>query len=895
MRALFSGGVDKMRVPRVADALSTLIHLYLFLFFAGLAIFLFNINHSVFICAVSWIGFFTVLYVWITVMPIFWYHSPYYAPLSSTAWLLHASILHAFFAVLAFIDRTFISRHTEPPLRDWSKKSEKYGSWMSGNGVLKAAEEATKEKSSKIDVEILDWTADIVDEDEKLEKFFDAIPGFLDSQIAKNLDKHLLDKVRPRIIESLEGFLVSNLYSNSVKEEIKSRRVVICMNATKAIGELGDIYKILSLLTEVPLGGDYTEEKFFEAIPNFVNSQTVMGLKDLKTSFPDTDMDSVCSKIVKLVEEFLTRNFSANPVSKDIKIRRFIICMRATKEIGEYGDIYSILSLLTKGTPGEDDERLEKLFEIIPDLFKYLSVPERDIDSAHYSELSDALDEFLRRTLSSNSVIESVKNRRLDIYLNAIKVIYDPDQIRQALSDILSGELGQLPQSIETVHILVRSGWCDGDKYIALVVRCLIASVLPAIQQRDDRWIALVADQFNLERHVLRDHIAHGDNSVLLAILIHVTRQVVPSDPEKWWIVSPLSKFDIRNTHPELQNKFCNLWNEIVRGSHEDSRYVNILREILNLHLALHPGTDAAPTAFDASTDDRDDIRNQPSYQLCNIATQGPNSTVPSVQESIHELTRLVSALVSHFSPQSSLSTANFTTNIVPNQPTGDILINEMGESSQTTTATFLAHPHPKPVPATVTPPIVNHPPSVSVEQGELSDIPQPISSDLTSVYLPGWFKHQDITGPYDASDITQISSSANQISQSIPNTVAPVQRSEGSTRVPPPVSDSDPQSSPIVMLPPPSSLILTELPPSVESALIQPDHLSHPLGSQSSILTTARSRITPQVAPVLDVDVTTSAGSVSSHEHYETRDPNPPTPIEASLQVQQSRPLPPS
>ena len=455
---------------------------------------------------------------------------------------------------------------------------------------------------------------------------------------------------------------------------------------------------------------------------------------------------------------------------------------------------------------------------------------------------------------------------------------------------------------------------------------------------------------------------------MLLAILIHETRQVILTDPEKWWILSPLSKFDIRNTLPELKNEFCALWNEIVRGAvdMEYTYHVDCLREIRHLYIDLHQGTDAAPTAFDASTDDRDSILNQPSsYLLCNIPTHHPHSTVllptqlddpsrlegqpipdgsarpqhaeelsfpdyapptqesrvplpflttdhvhippqptlatvPSVQESIQtfslDLTRLVSALVSHFSPQSSLSTANFTTNIVPNnQPTGDIPINEMGESSRSTTATFLAHPHPRPVPATVTPPIVVHPPSVSVEQGELSDIPQPISSDLTSVYLQGWYEHQDVTGPHDASDITQISSSANQISQSIPNTVATVQRSEGSTRVPPTVSGSDPQSSLIVMLPPPSGLTLTELPPSVESALIQPDHLSHPLGSQSSILTTARSHLTQQVAPVLDVDVTTSVGSLSSREHYETRDPNPPTPMEASLQVQQSGPSTPS
>ncbi len=962
MRAFYAGGVDKMRVSRVVEALSALTHLYLFLFFAGLVIFLFNINHSVFICAISWIGLFTVVYGWMTVMPIFWHHSPYYAPLSSTAWFLHASMLRALFTVISFIARTFVSHDTWPRFR---YLSEHYGRRMSG-GVSRAAEEAASEQSSEIDVGILDWTADNLGEDDTQEKFFDAIPGFVNPQNV-NLERHLPRKLRSKIIGSLEGFLVRNLSSNSVGRKIKNRRLAICMNATKEVGEARDIYRILSLLTNDPLGGDDTQEQFIEAIPNLVNSQMV---KDLKTSFPD--MVSVCSKIVNLVEGFLTRNLSSNSVSEEIKIHRVIICINSTKEIGESTDIYRILSHLTNSALGEDDKLQEKLFEIILDFFK--SMPEgvlkRDICGLLYPEFRDALDRFLFRTLPSNTIIEPLKNHRLGIYFNVIKVVYNPEQVFVALSDILDGKFGQLPQSIETANILARPGSYDTDyEGIAQIAQCLVANVLLTIQKRDYRWIALVTDQFGLPKYELRDHIAHGDDSVLLAILIHVTRQVISTDPEKWWILSSLSKFDIRNTLPELQNKFCVLWNEIVlRAKDEEFPYVNFLHHIRQLYIALHEGTDDAPTAFDASTGDFNPILDwSSSYPLCNIAAHHPNSsvpppnqpdhpsrsesqstpsrsttpqqaeeanivlglpsspdynppaqefpspslttdpvhipphvtsvTVPSVHESSQTVSlgsnRVASTEIFHLLPESSPSTANLTTNTVHNESTPDIPINDIGETS---TVTLFTSPNPDPLPITVTSFTVPHPPSVSVEQqGDFSDTPQPITSNLMLIYPLDRNEQQDVTAPHAGSDITQISSTANQISQSISNIGVTVQRSEESTGVPL-TTVSDPQSSVIVMLPrpPPSSVILTELASSVESALVQPDHLSHPLGPPSSTPTTAHSHISPQIPSILDVHATTSIGSLSSPEHQETGHPNPLAPMEASLHVQQSGPSTP-
>ncbi|KAH9971383.1 hypothetical protein BGW80DRAFT_1322144, partial [Lactifluus volemus] len=98
-------------------------------------------------------------------------------------------------------------------------------------------------------------------------------------------------------------------------------------------------------------------------------------------------------------------------------------------------------------------------------------------------------------------------------------------------------------------------------------------------------------------------------------------------------MVPTISKFDIRNTLPELQHDFCGLWNEITQEAHNresNSISLFILKPIRQLYVALHQGTGAAPTAFDVSTDVMAPLLWQPSsYPLCNIA--GHHSTRPSI------------------------------------------------------------------------------------------------------------------------------------------------------------------------------------------------------------------------------------------------------------------------
>jgi hypothetical protein len=93
MRAFFAGGMDKMYVPLVVEGLPVMLHLSVFLFFSGLVIFLLNVNHSVYLVVIWWIGFFAVVYGCATFMPMFWSDSPYFTPLSSPISFISITIL----------------------------------------------------------------------------------------------------------------------------------------------------------------------------------------------------------------------------------------------------------------------------------------------------------------------------------------------------------------------------------------------------------------------------------------------------------------------------------------------------------------------------------------------------------------------------------------------------------------------------------------------------------------------------------------------------------------------------------------------------------------------------------------------------------------------------------
>jgi Family of unknown function (DUF6535)/Ubiquitin carboxyl-terminal hydrolase len=234
MRAFFANGMEKMHIAQVVEGLPTLIHISLFLFFGGVAIFLFNINNAVFNSVVWWIALFAIAYGLITVMPIVRYDSPYYSPLSLPAWVLYAGISYLSFKALFSL-----KAHKIHVFRTWQRlrtMRDQYRGWILG-GVEEAAKEMASKRLSEIDLCILGWTIDALGDDDRLEKFFEAIPGFFNSKLVKHLKKEFPDdnNLLKKFWKASNGFLERTLLSNSVTEQVKSRRLDIGMNATSEI------------------------------------------------------------------------------------------------------------------------------------------------------------------------------------------------------------------------------------------------------------------------------------------------------------------------------------------------------------------------------------------------------------------------------------------------------------------------------------------------------------------------------------------------------------------------------------------------------------------------------------------------------------------------------------
>ena len=265
----------------------------------------------------------------------------------------------------------------------------------------------------------------------------------------------------------------------------------------------------------------------------------------------------------------------------------------------------------------DEDHALETFFDAIPGFCnsKLTILP---LPPQVEEKLRQALDGFLNRTFTSNLVSESDRANRLITCLNAAHAALGLDAVSQILDNIFKGHWNEALQSVEIGCALRRWGHSrDYDPNVQRIVACIISRV----RERNDRWTALVKEEFHVPDGVLRDSLAHGDESVLLSILIHVLRQANCADSRSWEILSSLSKFDIRNTLPGMQDEFCTLWTEIAQearnqGSHSTS--AQILREIRHFYVALHQDTDSDAGSFN------DQSLSDPLYDF---ASHRPDST----------------------------------------------------------------------------------------------------------------------------------------------------------------------------------------------------------------------------------------------------------------------------
>ena len=238
IRSFFAEGVEKSLLPLAVEALPTLIHVSLFLFFSGLAIFLWNVNLTIFKVVLSWIGVCTVGYGCITLTPIFRRDSPYYTPLTVLAWPIVFVILKAFLFLCGFFYvliyccfSTFCATSCFcclEPVRIFGLLGRRF--YHSLDMKAMTTEKAALASPSIIDARAMMWTLDRLDEDQELQRFFSGLPGFHNSRVLKQPLLSLDDEQKLQLLTATIGLLDRTYSSDLLADQVKCQRVKICTN-----------------------------------------------------------------------------------------------------------------------------------------------------------------------------------------------------------------------------------------------------------------------------------------------------------------------------------------------------------------------------------------------------------------------------------------------------------------------------------------------------------------------------------------------------------------------------------------------------------------------------------------------------------------------------------------
>ena len=228
IRAFFAEGVEKCLLPWAVDTLPTLLHISLFLFFAGLVVFLCNVNLTIFKLVLSWVGLCMALYGCITCTPIIRHDSLYYTPLSLPAWHIVTGALFLVYRFLRWFNYSVLFRYSAYRLYlDLEKKCRKSLAW----GMQKTAEETALSSPPEITARAFMWTFDCLDEDHELEHFFSGLPDFRSSNVVDDPLPSLTEEQKLKLFVGLRGLLDRTFSSDLLPAPVRSRRALLCMKA----------------------------------------------------------------------------------------------------------------------------------------------------------------------------------------------------------------------------------------------------------------------------------------------------------------------------------------------------------------------------------------------------------------------------------------------------------------------------------------------------------------------------------------------------------------------------------------------------------------------------------------------------------------------------------------
>lgn len=228
IRAFFAEGLEKRHLHLAVEALPILLHISLFLFFAGLLVFLSHTDSAVFGIVTGWVCLCLAAYTYITLTPIFRQDSPYCSPFSSPAWsLLNGTI----FAVIQILHLSGILGRVTHAIRHRIHRLRMLSYRRLVDGMVKTAGKKALAMASEIDARALMKTFRSLDEDHELERFFAGIPGLCNSKEISNPFIVFIEPNKWALSEALVELMHRTLTSSLVSEPARRRRALICTKA----------------------------------------------------------------------------------------------------------------------------------------------------------------------------------------------------------------------------------------------------------------------------------------------------------------------------------------------------------------------------------------------------------------------------------------------------------------------------------------------------------------------------------------------------------------------------------------------------------------------------------------------------------------------------------------
>ena len=271
MRSYIFDGVHRFGMARAVATMPTLLHISVFLFFAGLVDFLFPIYAIVAYAALGCITVFTLAYSILTVLPNVYLNCPYGTPLSGFTWRMSQLTMIGFLWTVLKVDglsRKSLSKlksllnqrapETPEPTK-WRKTLEDQveirGKWFS-QGIRKSVELSALKADSTVVTSALLWTLEALDEEKEIENFAAQVPGFFDSRVDKDATLAILPLMSyPPNTDPVFGRRLYDLLQTCIPEttildeKVRRNRLRVCL---KCLWSFGKAYNRLGSSQPLP-------------------------------------------------------------------------------------------------------------------------------------------------------------------------------------------------------------------------------------------------------------------------------------------------------------------------------------------------------------------------------------------------------------------------------------------------------------------------------------------------------------------------------------------------------------------------------------------------------------------------------------------------------------------